>query len=847
MAELVRGLVSVIVPVYNVEAFLRDCLDSLRAQTYADLQVIMVDDGSTDGSVAIAEEFVAADPRFRLIRQANAGLSAARNAGMPAATGEFLAFVDSDDLLAAHAYELLVGALADGADFATGGVLRLNSRGTHKGSPHKHAIIKTDLAAHVSRMDSLLADRTIWNKLFRRDFYDRHGFEFPVGRLFEDAPVTVPAHALASRVAVVAEPIYFWRQREGAVLSITQTGKDLRNIVDRFHSIDLAAQTLAAAGQDELRRRFLELSIEDQLSNYFKFLPSASPEFQAKFMELARAYLGQVDSAVVDRLPVKIRRHWRLIRDGRTEDLLELIDHGFRLRTAKVVKLAGLEAAVRSVRWQDGKLLLTGAVRSPADPGSRVGRLKLFWASGPAGTRRVPLWARPHPDGFQLTVRPESLRSGKDWPKGSWAITAALTHGFNLRRTALRVPAGWSEPMPRRSLAPGVWMLPALARNTLRISVVKADGWLTESRREGDDLVLVGRLRRPKDAVQIRLSRSAVVACTVDAEVTAEGFTARIPLDRIALDVRDDNHAAGHYAQRFAVELVAGRPSRLIAGDGYRASRTAHGTDEVYTATSASGAVSICTRPQGPVVTGLRWRPDGVLVISGESAVPAEGELLLRLRGRRKDLGLPLRTEDGRWEVAVDPAAVPTLAGRLPLVGGLWDLTFRSAGRHHDTIIGLDAAGEAADSLPLDGPEIDGVRGRVRWGVNERPVLELTVPETGPEEHARLLARHFPPAGRAALRDVVLLDAAPGRRFFDDPAAVLAELTSRPDAPPVLWTLDRGQPLPEHAEPVALGTDAWYAALATSRWVVTNDNLPLWFRPAPGQVVLRLAGGWPVA
>jgi CDP-glycerol glycerophosphotransferase len=848
MAELVPGLVSVIVPVYNVGPFLRDCLDSLRAQTYADLQVIMVDDGSTDDSVVVAEEFVAVDPRFQLIRQENAGLSAARNAGMPAATGEFLAFVDSDDVLAAHAYELLVGALADGADFATGGVLRLNSRGTHKGAPHKHAITRTDLAAHVSRMDSLLADRTIWNKLFRRDFYDRHGFEFPVGRLFEDAPVTVPAHALATKVAVVDDPIYFWRLREGAVPSITQSGKDLRNIVDRFHSIDLAARALADAGRLELRSQFLELSIRDQLSNYFKFLPSATPEFQTTFMELARAYLAQLDPAAVDRLPATIRKHWKLIRDDRLADLIELIDHGFR--SAKPVKLAGLESVLRSVSWQDGKLVLTGSIASPADPGSRVGRLKVFWASGPAGTRRVPLWPRPHQDGFTLTIKPETLRTGKVWPKGNWAISAAVTQGLNVRKVGLRVPKGWAEPMPRHGVAPGVWVQPTVVKGAVRIAVVKAAGWLTESRREGDDLVLVGRLRRASDTVRVRLSRVAGVAAqTVTAEVGPDGreFTARIPLRDVALDVRDDNHAAGHYTQRFLVELVLDKATRLLAADSYQPSRTEFGSDQVYTAVSASGAVSVCTRPQGPVITDVRWRPDGVLVLGGESPVPAEGELLLRLRGRRKDLGLPLQVRDGRWEVAVDPAAVPTLAGSLPLVGGVWDLNFRSAGRHQDTIIPLDLTGPALAGLPLAGPEIDGVRGRLRLGQYERLVLELTVPETGPAEHDRLLARHFPAGGRAALRDVVLLDAAPGRRFIDDPAAVLAELRSRPSAPPALWTVDRGQPLPDGAEPVALGTDAWYAALATSRWVVTNDNLPLWFRPAPGQVVLRLGGGWPVA
>src|ERR1051325_5721990 len=158
MPELEPGLVSVIVPIYNVEPFLRDCLDSLRAQTYRELQVLLVDDGSTDGSAVIAAEFTAADPRFELISQANAGLSAARNVAVPAARGEFLAFVDSDDVLAAHAYELLVQALAGGADFASGGVRRYSSRGTYRGAPHNEAIGATDLDTHVSRNLKLLRD-----------------------------------------------------------------------------------------------------------------------------------------------------------------------------------------------------------------------------------------------------------------------------------------------------------------------------------------------------------------------------------------------------------------------------------------------------------------------------------------------------------------------------------------------------------------------------------------------------------------------------------------------------------------------------------------------------------------
>src|SRR3712207_3860531 len=110
--------ISVVVPIYNVEPYLAACLQSLVEQTFTDLEFIVVDDGSPDGSRAIAEEFAARDKRFRIVEQENGGLGKARNTGADHATGEFLAFVDSDDVLPRYAYRLLIEALDEtGSDF----------------------------------------------------------------------------------------------------------------------------------------------------------------------------------------------------------------------------------------------------------------------------------------------------------------------------------------------------------------------------------------------------------------------------------------------------------------------------------------------------------------------------------------------------------------------------------------------------------------------------------------------------------------------------------------------------------------------------------------------------------
>src|SRR3954468_8067723 len=165
--------ISVVVPVYNVEPYLAECLESLAGQTVKDLQVIMVDDGSKDRSAEIAQEFADRDERFHLVKQPNGGLGNARNTGITHATGEFLAFVDSDDYLPPNAYELLLGALDEtGSDFATGNVQRVTVKGTRQVYFLADTFTKTRLATHISEFRRLIADRTAWNKLWRKSFWD---------------------------------------------------------------------------------------------------------------------------------------------------------------------------------------------------------------------------------------------------------------------------------------------------------------------------------------------------------------------------------------------------------------------------------------------------------------------------------------------------------------------------------------------------------------------------------------------------------------------------------------------------------------------------------------------------
>jgi CDP-glycerol glycerophosphotransferase len=307
------ALVSVVMPIYNVEPYLDECLESIASQGVEDLEVIMVDDGSSDASADIAERFAARDGRFQLIRQANGGSGKARNTGVAAATGEFLAFVDSDDKLPPNAYELLLGTLqGTGSDFAAGNATRFSEGGTAPSHFLRRAFATTRLKTHVSRFPALIADRIPWNKLFRRAFWDAHRLRFPEGVYHQDIPVMVPAHFLARSVDVIAEPVYLYRIRGGDDRSVTQRRLEPRVLRDRLAAIQQVQDFLDRQGLEDGRRRYDESVLADDLPRYLDDLEHADPEYRDLFIGGVEDFLRRACPHVFDGLSPLLRLKWHL-------------------------------------------------------------------------------------------------------------------------------------------------------------------------------------------------------------------------------------------------------------------------------------------------------------------------------------------------------------------------------------------------------------------------------------------------------------------------------------------------------------------------------------------------------
>ena len=212
-------LISVIVPVYNTEKYLRKCLNSICGQTYRNLEILCVNDGSTDGSAAILEEYAARDARIKVFTQPNGGLSAARNTGLGHATGEWVTGVDSDDYLEPDAYEYALSAVADDVDiicFGTNIIWLDQPQETHLIDFFKHPLEGKHKPTH-----SLISgtDDSFWNKLWRKNLIEQQALRFPVGLWFEDSLFWRTAAPFARSIAFLPGQKHNYVRHAGTIMS----------------------------------------------------------------------------------------------------------------------------------------------------------------------------------------------------------------------------------------------------------------------------------------------------------------------------------------------------------------------------------------------------------------------------------------------------------------------------------------------------------------------------------------------------------------------------------------------------------------------------------------------------
>lgn len=271
MSDLIENpQISVIIPVYNVEKYVGQCMNSLTHQTiHVPYEIIAVNDGSSDHSLEVLQKYAAADSRVHIIDQPNAGVSAARTAGMDAARGEYLCFIDGDDYVASNYLELLYRActLNDADISCCYYYWHMVSNDILFEYPFRcRGVYDTEQALNILLRDVLIQS-FLWCKMYRRELFEKSGVRFP-HMCFEDLAILHEIFAKAKRVTVIDEPLYYYNMHSDSTLGTINSSK----VNDYIRAIAMVRMALEKSGEYSRFRDSYHALAKKTRSNCFYFV-----------------------------------------------------------------------------------------------------------------------------------------------------------------------------------------------------------------------------------------------------------------------------------------------------------------------------------------------------------------------------------------------------------------------------------------------------------------------------------------------------------------------------------------------------------------------------------------------
>ncbi len=289
-----QELISVVIPIYNVEQYLDDCVESVLSQTYKNLEIILVDDGAKDSSGMIADKYGKLDSRVQVIHKENGGLSDARNVGMKAASGKYLFFLDSDDLIPTNVIENLYKICTQmGAQIGLGPMRKfLDGTPAPKETFHYENVeCLTTVEAMRKMLQNIEFGHEAHGRLYLRELWN--GVEFPVGKLYEDYATVHKVVMRAEKISQVKDPVLFYRIRMGSIMNSGIQEKNLQlldiaeqateDIVKRYPELWLEAKTLEVVTNLKLMEGILQTGINN--------FPEAQDRILRNVKENAKALL----------------------------------------------------------------------------------------------------------------------------------------------------------------------------------------------------------------------------------------------------------------------------------------------------------------------------------------------------------------------------------------------------------------------------------------------------------------------------------------------------------------------------------------------------------------------------
>ncbi len=780
---------SVIVPFHNAEQHFEECLDSLREQVFRDIGVILVDRGSMAGGRAIAQAAAVRDARFTVIAQEGRGLGAARNTGVRHATGTYLAFADSSDVLAGDAYQRLVGTLeSTGSDMACGGVLALTATGMRGSAPHTRAFATTALRTHITATPELVQDLTAGNKVFRRSFWDEHGFAFPdtpdhsraggsgssdgVDGWYGDPPVVISAHVLARSVDVLSDIVYLRRATPGSAVGLRTRPAELER---RFASL-LQVSDFLAVNATKLRKRHDRNVAEHDLGRLLDALTTAEGQDLETLLRVARQVLDRLHRRATERLPVIQRLQLHLARNHMADELGQVQ----RFARSELRDRGVVRKGLREPRWYADYPFL-GDDRVPMD---------VF-----AAERELTLRARVDDVRYAAgTLRITGHAYIKHLASRAGAVELWLQHGDEQIKLAFR-----------RTARPDV----TADSDQSAVSYDKS-GFATK--------VDVTRLPEGDWTLHARVSTRGItregvaIAHHATSERTFQVGRVRVSLTRDEGLVLDSGGAAGPRPTGDRVTGIRWTEDHELVLAGVGGSRTRR------IVLQREGGTE---RHQWPV----HWHDSRFMATLGMTA---------------DDMPEGIANSTGANGTGADGTGADGVVGSgLPLRSGRWAV-----------LIGDDALTLGPDVVAhLPEPHTTGVQ-EISVHTDLSNELALVIkPALGAHERGRYAARRLRGGTRhARLLNAAVFDSYGGGQYSCNPRAISEELQRRhPGVEPIWVTRDGQFRVPEGVRTVLYGSRAHEEALGTARFVVANRRTqPGWYVKRPGQMFVQTWHGTPL-
>ncbi|WP_027661344.1 glycosyltransferase family 2 protein [Salinispora fenicalii] len=696
---------SIVVPFYNVGDYIRDCVESLARQTFQDYEVVMVDDGSQDNSADIAHAYASRDSRFRVVTQENLGLGPARNTGTRHSVGEYITFVDSDDLVPPYAYQSMVSSLdSSGSSFVGGNARRFNNASGVKKSYLQNLVFTGDKkATHILENTVLALDRMVWNKVYRRSFWDEFELEFPAIR-YEDYPVTLKAHLDAVTVDCLAAPVYFWRERESGE-SITQQKFHYDNLADRILSAEMVLDlidTRAPELRDRVHRHFAQID----LATVVQAFATAQEHEELSLVELGQRLTRRLDLRVLRRASAYDQLQYHALAAGDTDQLRRLAEFratgglgsGARARRSSLFpwrfqnhyptagsdstvprqlyrlrrRELSLYTTVTRMSWDDTALSIRGTAEIRHLPVGANSTLRLTLV---AGTLRMELpverfTARDsHGEetlvGFQTRVSKAVLAKLPADVSGA-RIKVSLRAGAFHRRNLLRnVQPGNPQNATGTWIDEDTWIQPGntnAGEVVLRRMIRPLE--LTGATVDGEEIVLTGRMPTDLNGAWLQLARSSETT-QVELETQLSGkqlaYTARVPFTSLVDSASPDDPFTLRTTRVPSVRR--GNQRHLILATGLDAPVATVYKDRLIAVTRSPGqCLNVVEGPLQLQADTANATPAGVghrLSVQGRLWTDADPGAVVWRRyvdaaDHHVDMSCRVTRSDGRWSAEVE-------------------------------------------------------------------------------------------------------------------------------------------------------------------------------------------------